>query len=69
MCEKRTIDPVCLHHGKKMSEHELGFCLYCCLCFKTLTIEECNVLDDGKKEDVCKPCAKKEKLEMERRTK
>ncbi len=56
------IDPVCLIHGKKMSKHELGFCLYCCLCFKSLTPEECNVRDDGVKEDVCKPCAEKEKL-------
>jgi hypothetical protein len=28
------IDPVCLFHGQKLSEHE---CLYCCLCFKVLT--------------------------------
>ena len=46
--EKKKIDPVCLIHGKKMSEH---FCLYCCLCFKSLTPEECNVREDGQKED------------------
>lgn len=50
-------DPVCLVHGKKMSEHE---CIYCCLCYKSLTLEECNTTEDGKKEDVCKDCAKEE---------
>lgn len=55
------IDPTCLIHGKKWSEHELGFCLYCCLCFKSLTPDECHVLPNGKKEDVCKPCATKER--------
>ena len=54
------IDPVCLIHGKKWSEHELGFCLYCCLCFKPLTLKECNLLPNGKREDVCKSCAKRE---------
>lgn len=55
---KGKIDPVCLVHGKRMSQHR---CLYCCLCFKSLTPEECNVREDGQKEDVCKPCALKEK--------
>lgn len=64
MTEKPQIDPVCLIHGKKWSEHPLGFCLYCCLCFKSLTPEECNVLENGKKEDVCKSCAEKEKKAM-----
>ena len=35
--------------------------LYCCLCFKVLTPEECNVREDGLKEDVCVPCAEEEK--------
>lgn len=52
------IDPFCLIHGKKMSEHT---CLYCCLCFRDLKPEDCNVRDDGKKEDVCIPCADAEK--------
>lgn len=56
---KVKIDPVCLVHGKRMSKH---LCLYCCLCFKPLTPEECNVREDGVKEDVCKLCAKKEKM-------
>lgn len=51
------IDPVCLIHGKRMSEHD---CLYCCLCFEPLTPEQCHVLSDGTKEDVCKECAKLE---------
>lgn len=49
-----TIDPVCLFHGKRRSEHH---CLYCCLCFKTLTVEECHQLPDGTREDVCDECA------------
>jgi len=48
------IDPVCLIHGKKMSEH---VCLYCCLCFRDLTPDECHVRPDGMKEDVCNECA------------
>lgn len=52
------IDPVCLIHGKRMSEHD---CLYCCLCFTPLTPEQCHVREDGQKEDVCLKCAKQEK--------
>jgi hypothetical protein len=51
------LDPVCLIHGRRKSEHE---CLYCCLCFKSLTREECNVREDGTLEDVCVPCARLE---------
>ncbi len=54
---KIKIDPTCLVHCKKMSEH---ICLYCCLCFKSLTPEMCHVKADGVKEDVCVPCAEKE---------
>ena len=50
-------DPVCASHGKRWSEHETGRCLYCCLCFKTLTVEECHLLPDGSREDVCNECA------------
>lgn len=53
-----TLDPVCLFHGKRHSEHH---CLYCCLCFKTLTPEECSVDEDGVKWDVCVECAEYEK--------
>lgn len=51
------IDPVCLIHGKKMSEH---ICLYCCLCFKSLTVEQCHVRADGIRIDVCNECVEKE---------
>ena len=47
------IDPVCLHHGKRMSEHEGGRCLYCCICFNTLTPERCWADEDGQKWDLC----------------
>ncbi len=53
------IDPVCVFHGKRASEH---VCLYCCLCFKSLTPEECHVRSDGEREDVCDECAKLETL-------
>lgn len=53
-------------HGKWFSEHD---CLYCCLCYRDLTPEECNVLPDDalrdtqrgrEREDVCIPCARRE---------
>jgi hypothetical protein len=55
-----TFDPVCAMHGKRWSEHEGGRCLYCCQCFKSLTPEECSVLPDGSRVDVCVPCALRE---------
>jgi hypothetical protein len=60
------IDPVCLMHGRKMSEHD---CLYCCLCFCPLTPDECHVTEDGIKEDVCNDCAIKEAAVMAERAK
>ena len=48
------IDPICLPHGKKFSEH---MCLICQLCFRSLTVDECHVRKDGIKEDVCNECA------------
>jgi hypothetical protein len=59
--KRSEVDPVCLIHGKKMSEHE---CLYCCLCYKPLTISECNILPNGNREDVCVPCAQEEQLRL-----
>jgi len=59
------IDPVCLIHGKKKSEHE---CLYCCLCFKPLTIEECHITSDGQREDVCNECAENENAQNKTKT-
>lgn len=34
----------------------------CCLCFTRVSQDNLNVLPNGKKEDVCKSCAKAEKL-------
>lgn len=51
------IDPTCLFHGRKKSEHD---CLVCCLCFEDLTFEKCHIREDGEREDVCNPCAKRE---------
>jgi hypothetical protein len=48
------IDPVCILHGKKKSEH---VCLFCCICFCDLTPETCHTLEDGTKEDICEACA------------
>lgn len=55
-------DPFCAIHGKRWSEHAEGRCLYCCLCFKPLTVEECHLLPGGLREDVCEPCALLESL-------
>jgi len=52
---------VCLLHGKEISEHQ---CLYCCLCYRDLTEDECHVLDSGEREDVCNECASKELARM-----
>jgi hypothetical protein len=52
-----SFDPVCAFHGKKASEH---LCLYCCLCFKTLTPEECWVDEEGQRWDICVPCKRLE---------
>lgn len=53
------IDPVCLFHGKKQSEHD---CLFCCLCFETLTPETCHEDEHGIKWDICKQCDYMEKV-------
>lgn len=56
------IDLVCLVHGLKMSEHQ---CVYCCLCFTSLKIEECSIDEEsGKPQDVCIPCQEKERKFM-----
>ena len=52
-----SIDPVCIFHGKRKSEHT---CLYCALCFCDLTPEQCNILPDGRRENVCVACAEEE---------
>lgn len=55
--QQLQLDPVCIFHGLRASEHD---CLYCALCFSDLTVEECNVRADGMKENVCVPCAQDE---------
>ncbi len=60
-----ALDPVCIIHGKKRSEH---VCLYCCLCFKILTPEECHELPDRTREDVCVACADLERMAKARKT-
>lgn len=63
-----VIDPVCLLHSKRASEHDGGRCLYCCICFKPLTPEDCAVDISGQKWDACKgQCAIETDIE-ERRT-
>lgn len=48
------IDPVCAFHGLRSSEH---VCLYCCLCFGTLTPDECWEDAEGVKWDMHPACA------------
>lgn len=52
-----SLDPVCVFHGKRASEHA---CLYCCLCFRDLTPEECWEDEQGQKWDVCQACKAQE---------
>jgi ribosome-binding protein aMBF1 (putative translation factor) len=59
-----VIDPYCLAHGRRKSEH---MCLICCLCYKDLTPETCHVTADGSKEDVCTECAEAEERIMAER--
>jgi hypothetical protein len=58
---ENIIDPVCIFHGRRYSEHK---CLVCCLCFCDLTPAKCNKLPNGILEDVCQECAIKETIMM-----
>ena len=61
------IDPYCLHHGKRQSEHEDGRCIYCCICFSTLTPDQCAVDASGQKWDVCQGgCAEEAGIDVRR---
>lgn len=53
------IDPTCLSHGIKWSEHINGKCLYCCICFKPLTPTESYVDKNNIKWDNCVSCGEK----------
>lgn len=48
-----SLDPFCTLHGKRLSAHDGGRCLYCCICFKALTPDACAVDAGGQKWDVC----------------
>lgn len=50
------IDPVCMIHGMKWSEHRHGRCIYCGLCFVPLEDDECWVDSKGQKWDMCREC-------------
>ena len=52
------LDPVCVFHGKRLSEHE---CLYCCICFQTLTRDECWRDENGQAWDLCEACGRAER--------
>lgn len=52
--DSKPIDPFCALHGKRMSEHDGGRCLYCCICYQPLKPEECVEDNSGQKWDVCK---------------
>lgn len=56
MRDTPQVDPVCLIHGKRWSEHEGGRCLFCCLCFDELTPEQCSRNEEGQLQDICFSC-------------
>lgn len=59
----------CTLHGKKPVEHVDGYCLYCCVCFTTLTKETCTPDPvTGHLEDVCAECRRQE-AEIKRKMK
>ena len=59
MNEDNIIDPTCLFHGKKWSEHKYGRCIYCPLCFRSDEYEHW-VDAEGQKWDICVGCKKYE---------
>jgi hypothetical protein len=62
MLAREPIDPVCAFHGKRASEH---VCLYCCLCFETMTPEECWRDEAGQRWDVHPACHESDLLAFE----
>ena len=60
------IDPVCLFHGKKWSEHEGGRCLFCALCFDTDPPSGWWRDEEGTAWDICNECKILEDLAAER---
>lgn len=59
--ELAAIDPIKLCCMKRQSEHRGPQCpdgkVMCCMCFDRFDVADLHVTDDGKPEDVCKPCA------------
>ncbi|MCR4340280.1 MAG: hypothetical protein NUW01_10395 [Gemmatimonadaceae bacterium] len=53
-------NPVCAFHGMTAEEHEHGRCLYCCLCFETLTPDECWADESGDRWDMCRDCGERD---------
>lgn len=53
------IDPVCLIHLKRRSEHE---CLYCALCYSSMTPDECWVDENGIRWNVHDECQRANRL-------
>lgn len=39
----------------------------CCLCFSRFPVDQLNVTEDGKPENVCQPCAYEEYVEITER--
>jgi hypothetical protein len=50
---EKSIDPVCLFHGIRMSEHEQLRCLFCCICFETKPKSGWATDSEGVTWDVC----------------
>lgn len=59
----KPVDPTCLFHGMKMSEHKEGWCIYCPLCFKSGDYER-FVDSSGQMWDICVECKAHEDLMM-----
>ncbi len=55
-CGQRHAGPLC-SNGHVM----------CCICFERVPPSELHMTSDGKLEDVCRPCASAELLELEKR--
>jgi hypothetical protein len=58
-----VITAFCLPHNLPSGQHE---CLFCCLCFDKLTIEQCSKDKYGNLQDVCLACQEEERIQHER---
>lgn len=55
-----VIDPVCVFHGKRWSEHEGGRCLHCPICFRSDLNYPHYEDPSGQKWDLCQECGERE---------